>query len=77
MGVSMILPMNVYFRDNRDYHEMVFLLQFGAFVAMFSQAYGYTLDVSTRDESARDCSTRSNGRATSGCILAVLWACSG
>ena len=33
MGVSMILPMNVYFRDSRNYHEMVFLLQFGAFVA--------------------------------------------
>ena len=67
MGVSMILPMNVYFRDSRNYHEMVFLLQFGAFVAMFSQAYGYTLDVSTRDGLVR------MRRAALWTFVSVLW----
>ena len=67
MGTSMILPMNVYFRDNRDYHELVFLLQFGAFVAMFSQAYGYTLDVSTRGGLVR------MRRAALWTFVSVLW----
>ena len=59
--------MNVYFRDCRDYHELVFLLQFGAFVAMFSQAYGYTLDVSTRGGLAR------MRRAALWTFVSVLW----
>ena len=67
MGTSMILPMNVYFRDSRDYHELVFLLQFGAFVAMFSQAYGYTLDVSTRGGLVR------MRRAALWTFVSVLW----
>lgn len=48
MGQSMAIPMNLYYADNRDYHEFVFLLQFAAFVAMSLQSYGYTLNVKTK-----------------------------
>lgn len=47
MGLSMVIPMNIVYRDNVYYHELVFLLQGAAFVAMASQNYGYTLDVKT------------------------------
>lgn len=40
--------MNLYYADNRDYHEFVFLLQVAAFVAMSLQSYGYTLNVKTK-----------------------------
>eukprot|EP00808_Paulinella_micropora_P007077 g65713.t1 len=46
MGLSMIIPMNLICPDNRDYHHLVSLLQFAAFLAMVCQQYGYTLDVS-------------------------------
>lgn len=48
MGQSMAIPMNLYYADNRDYHEFVVLLQLAAFVAMSLQSYGYTLNVKTK-----------------------------
>eukprot|EP00930_Biecheleria_cincta_P005134 TRINITY_DN106057_c0_g1_i1.p1 TRINITY_DN106057_c0_g1~~TRINITY_DN106057_c0_g1_i1.p1 ORF type:complete len:343 (+),score=61.68 TRINITY_DN106057_c0_g1_i1:161-1189(+) len=48
MGQSMAIPMNLYYADNRDYHELVFLLQVAAFVALSLQSYGYTLNVKTK-----------------------------
>lgn len=45
MGLSMVIPMNMVYGDNRHYHEFVLLLQGAAFVAMLSQNYGFTLDV--------------------------------
>lgn len=47
-GQSLCIPMNIHYRTNRDYHEMVFLLQFAAFVALALQCYGFTLDVESR-----------------------------
>merc|ERR1712023_514681 len=48
MGLSMVVPMNLLYHDNKYYHEFVFLLQAAAFAAMMLQSYGYTLDVKTR-----------------------------
>merc|ERR1712107_221888 len=48
MGLSMVIPMNLLYHDNKCYHEFVFLLQAAAFVAMMLQSYGYTLDVKTK-----------------------------
>merc|ERR1711879_87101 len=48
MGQALVIPMNLYYHDNRDYHEFVLLLQAAAFMAMALQNYGYTLDVSTK-----------------------------
>eukprot|EP00041_Stephanoeca_diplocostata_P006375 m.82403 g.82403 ORF g.82403 m.82403 type:complete len:346 (-) comp16328_c0_seq1:232-1269(-) len=45
MGLSMCIPMNLYYHDNANYHEFVFLMQFTAFIALSTQHYGYTLDV--------------------------------
>lgn len=67
MGVSMILPMNVYFRSSRDYHEMVWLLQFGAVISFYAQAYGFTLDVTTRE------GLGSMRRAVAWTFVSVLW----
>jgi len=47
MGLSMVIPMNILYRDNPYYHEFVFLLQAAAFFAMAFQNYGFTLDVKT------------------------------
>jgi len=47
MGMSMVVPMNVYYNDSSYYHEFVFLLQFAAATAMMAQNYGFTLDVKT------------------------------
>eukprot|EP00931_Biecheleriopsis_adriatica_P074237 TRINITY_DN48341_c0_g1_i1.p1 TRINITY_DN48341_c0_g1~~TRINITY_DN48341_c0_g1_i1.p1 ORF type:complete len:363 (-),score=61.15 TRINITY_DN48341_c0_g1_i1:429-1517(-) len=47
MGQAMIVPMNIYYHDNSDYHEFVFLLQFAAFLSMMLTNYGYTLNVET------------------------------
>ena len=43
MGQLMVVPMNLYHRDDRDYHELVLELQFAAFFAGFAQLSGYTL----------------------------------
>lgn len=47
MGLMMVIPMNLVGRDNKYYHEGVFLLQFAALVAMGLQQYGYTLNIET------------------------------
>jgi len=48
MGTLLVVPMNLHFRENAYYHELVFLLQAAAVGAMGLQQYGYTLDVSTK-----------------------------
>lgn len=45
LGLLMVIPMNVYFGDSSEYHELVFLLQGAAFVAQYAQMWGYLLDV--------------------------------
>jgi len=42
----LVLPLNLYYRDNVYYHEAVLLLQAATVVAMLCQSYGFTLDVS-------------------------------
>jgi len=49
MGLSMVIPMNLLYHDNKYYHEFVFLLQAAAFAAMILQSYGYTLNVNTKE----------------------------
>merc|ERR1712232_434435 len=41
MGLSMVIPMNLLYHDDKHYHEFVFLLQAAAFAAMMLQSYGY------------------------------------
>lgn len=48
MALSLVIPVNVFYPQHRGIHEMVFLLQGAAAVAMFAQNYGYTLDIQTR-----------------------------
>merc|ERR1712003_353198 len=62
MGQALVIPMNVLYHDNRDYHEFVLLLQAAAFVALALQSYGYTLDVSTR-----------SGLAKMRCTITISW----
>jgi hypothetical protein len=47
MGLSMVIPMNIYYRQYSYYHEIIFLLQFAAFFALMFQHYGHTLDTKT------------------------------
>jgi hypothetical protein len=47
IGLGMVIPMNLLFRDNAFYHEGVFMLQGCAFLAMAAQLYGYSLDTAT------------------------------
>jgi len=42
----LVLPLNLYYRDNGYYHEAVLLLQTASVVAMTCQYYGFTLDIS-------------------------------
>jgi len=50
MGTLLVVPMNTYYHDAPEYHELVFLLQAAAVGAMGLQQYGYTLDISkTKD----------------------------
>merc|ERR1712187_232119 len=53
MGLSMVIPMNIFYHDNQYYHEFVFLLQAAAFAAMMLQSYGYTLNVQTEEGLSR------------------------
>jgi len=54
VSLTMIVPMNASkHRENRDYHELSFLLQFAAFVCGFAQLWGFTLDLSTATGLAR------------------------
>ena len=48
-------------------HELVFLLQFGAVISFYAQAYGFTLDVTTR------AGLRSMRRAVAWTFVSVLW----
>ena len=48
-GISMVIPMNLYYGDNAYYHELVMLLQFAAFGAIMLQEYGFTLDIQKPD----------------------------
>jgi hypothetical protein len=43
--LSMVMPMNLMYRDNAYYHELVFLLQGAAFLALMAQFYGFTLNI--------------------------------
>lgn len=47
MGMGMVLPMNMKYRDNVDYHEFIALLQLAAFFVISLSNYGYILDVKT------------------------------
>lgn len=47
MGLSMVLPMNVYYSDNYLYFHLVFILQVAAGVALLTQQWGFTLDTTT------------------------------
>ena len=47
LALSMVIPMNLYYRESEEYHEFVFLLQFAAAIAVACTNYGYTLDVNT------------------------------
>jgi hypothetical protein len=50
MGTLLVVPMNTYFHDSPEYHELVFLLQAAAVGALGLQQYGFTLDISkTKD----------------------------
>ena len=44
-----VIPMNLYYPTNRWWHEGFCIVQFGSFVLLLLQQYGYTLDVDTRD----------------------------
>ena len=45
----LVIPMNIYYPNNSYFHEGVCLIQFGGFLLLFFQQYGYTLDVNTKD----------------------------
>lgn len=45
MGMTLVLPMNLYYRDSVYYHEFIFLLQFAACFALGISSYGYSVDV--------------------------------
>mmetsp|Transcript_5982 Transcript_5982/g.6871 ORF Transcript_5982/g.6871 Transcript_5982/m.6871 type:complete len:321 (-) Transcript_5982:60-1022(-) len=44
MGLSIIVPLNIYFGDNRLYHEGMFLMQGVSAFCITSQYYSYTLN---------------------------------
>merc|ERR1712196_613017 len=44
MGLSLVVPMNIYFSENYWYIYLVCLLQLAAAVAMLGQNYGFLLD---------------------------------
>lgn len=47
VGQLMIMPMNIYYPDNKLYHELVFLLLFAAFICMSLSQLSYTIDTRT------------------------------
>jgi hypothetical protein len=49
-ALCMVLPMNVYYRENQYYQESVFLLQGAAAIAYLCQQYGFTLNAAIRSE---------------------------
>ncbi len=46
-GLAMVLPMNLYYRDNPRYHELVLMLQSAGGITIALRDYGYTRDAST------------------------------
>lgn len=44
-GLMLVLPLNIWYRDNVYYHEGVMMLQLAAAVGLGCQLYGFTLDV--------------------------------
>ena len=44
----LVIPNNIYYRDNRHYAEGIFLLQGAAFCAFYLQQYGFTLNIKER-----------------------------
>ena len=53
LGLSMVIPMNLYYSESAEYHEFIFLLQFAAAIAIACTNYGYTLNVKTADGLAK------------------------
>lgn len=45
MGLSMVIPMNLWYGNNAYYHELVMCLQFAAAFALLLQQYSFTLDI--------------------------------
>ena len=45
----LVLPMNIYYRDNTYFHEAVCSLQLAAFTAFYLQQYGFTLNVKRQE----------------------------
>lgn len=50
MQWALVIPMNLYYSELAGYHELVFMLEGAAGVAMLINFYGYTLDVSKKGE---------------------------
>ena len=46
----LVIPCNIFYRDNTFVHEAICLLQLAAFGAFYLQQYGYTLNVKIQEE---------------------------
>eukprot|EP00967_Tisochrysis_lutea_P129090 scaffold221633_cov32-Tisochrysis_lutea.AAC.2 len=67
MGMSLVIPINLFYPRNQYVHEVVCLLQGAAAVALLMQNYGYTLDTSTPGGLLRM-------KLSVGCVwVVVLW----
>lgn len=67
MGICLVIPMNLYFHDLSEYHELVFCLQFAAGVAMACQTWTALLDAASILEGR-------HMRASAAVVLAtMLW----
>lgn len=49
VGLTLILPLNLYARDSYYYHESGFLLQGASFISLFVQQYGFSLDMAKKE----------------------------
>jgi hypothetical protein len=47
LGLTMALPMNLFYGDNVTYHSLVFAIQFAACFGLAPQFYGFTCDQAT------------------------------
>lgn len=47
-ALSLVLPLNVHYPDDTDYHEGIMLLQIAAFFAFSAQMFSWTLDIKTQ-----------------------------
>ena len=48
-ALCLVVPMNIFYWNNRYYHEMTMWMQFAAFFAFTIQQYGYTLDTKSQE----------------------------